>query len=215
MRTLIFLCLVSFCTAQEKVQHSAADVVAKVQSLYSSLGDASAEFTQTVKFKYAKVEQRFAGTLKMKKGNKFRIESQQQTLVTDGATVWAYSPVNKQVMIDAYRENPQTFSPDKFFFGLPKNYSAAIVGEKTDGALVLKLAPKTSAGAFVKSMKVWVAEKDWSVQRLEYIDGNETETTYVIRNLRLNPGIPDAAFTFDPPPGTECVDLRTLTPTSK
>jgi len=70
--------------AQDKASLTAMDVVANVQSTYSSLTDASAEFTQTVKFKYTKSEQRFAGTLQMKKGNRYRVESPQQTLVTNG-----------------------------------------------------------------------------------------------------------------------------------
>ena len=211
----VLLFLFSLCVAQDKASLTAMDVVANVQSTYSSLTDASAEFTQTVKFKYTKSEQRFAGTLQMKKGNRYRVESPQQTLVTNGKTVWVYSPVNNQVVIDAYKENAQTFSPEKFIFGLPKSYSAAFVGDKLGDVLVLKLAPRPGTNAFIKSLKVWITEADWTVQRVEFVDGNETQTIYTVRNFRKNPGLTDALFILEPPQGVEVVDLRSLSSPSK
>ena len=213
--TSILLFLFSFCTAQDKASLTAMDVVANVQSTYSSLTDASAEFTQTVRFKYTKNEQRFAGTVQMKKGNRYRVASPQQTLVTDGKTVWVYSPVNKQVVIDAYKENAQTFSPEKFIFGLPKNYSAVFVGDRTGDVVVLKLAPRAGTNAFIKSLKVWIAEADWTAQRIEFVDGNETQTIYTVRNFRKNSGLADALFILEPPPGVEEVDLRSMSSPSK
>ena len=207
--------LFSLCAAQDKASLAAMDVVANVQSTYSSLTDASAEFTQTTKFKYTKNEQRFTGTMQMKKGNRYRVESPQQTLVTDGKTVWVYSPVNKQVVIDAYKENAQTFSPEKFIFGLPKNYSAVFIGDRTGDIVVLKLAPRPGTNAFMKSLKVWITEADWTVQRIEIVDANETQTIYTIHNFRKNPGLADALFFLEPPQGVEVVDLRSLSSPSK
>ena len=211
----IFLFISSFCAGRAQSTLTAMDVVGKVQFVYSSLTDASAEFTQTVKFKYTKNEQRFAGTVQMKKGNRYRVASPQQTLVTDGKTVWVYSPVNKQVVIDAYKENAQTFSPEKFIFGLPKNYSAVFVGDRTGDVVVLKLAPRAGTNAFIKSLKVWIAEADWAVQRIEFVDGNETQTIYTVRNFRKNPGLADAVFIMEPPQDVEVVDLRSLSSPSK
>ncbi|MCX6137710.1 MAG: outer membrane lipoprotein chaperone LolA [Ignavibacteriales bacterium] len=209
------LFIASLCAAQEQSSLTAMDVVGRVQALYASLTDASADFTQTVKFKYTKTEQKFAGTARMKKGNRYRVESQQQTLVTDGKIVWVYSPVNKQVVVDAYKENAQTFSPEKFIFGLPKNYTAAFVGEKKSGVHVLKLAPRSGTNAFIKSLKVWVSETDWTVQRVEIIDGNEMQTIYTVQNFHRNPGLSDALFSFVAPPGVETVDLRSMTSPTK
>jgi outer membrane lipoprotein-sorting protein len=80
--TILLLVVVTSAAFAQDV--SPTEVLEKIQKRYSSLDDASAKFTEKVSFKYAKIEQSFAGTVKMKKGNKYRIESQQQTLVTDG-----------------------------------------------------------------------------------------------------------------------------------
>lgn len=215
--TYLAVCIVASQT-EEKSKRTAVEVMEKVQETYASVNDASAEFTQTVSFKYAKIEQSFSGTVIMKKGSKYRIESQQQTLVTDGKTVWAYSPVNKQVLIDSYKENPNTFSPEKFLVGLPKNFRATFVSENavplrgTHAGYVLKLLPKSDAPKFVKSLKVWIDDANWSVRKVEYVDMNETRTVYSLREIKFNSGIADEQFTFSIPADVEAVDLRSLEP---
>ncbi|HTY10359.1 MAG TPA: outer membrane lipoprotein chaperone LolA [Bacteroidota bacterium] len=198
-----------FSAQKEKL--SAAEVLEKVQRAYAGVDDASADFTQTVSLSYAKVEQSFTGKVMMKKGNKYRVESQEQTLVTDGKTVWAYSPVNKQVLIDSYKENPNTLSPEQFLVGLPKNFRAALVEDNSGdrhAAYCLKLSPTSGSPKSIKSLKVWIDDADWSVRQVEYIDMNETRTVYTMTNIRFNPGIPDERFTFTVPDHVEIVDLR-------
>lgn len=211
--TVVFVFGAAESQSTGKIKLTATEVLEKVEEMYATVNDASADFTQTVSFKYAKVEQSFSGTVSMKKKNKYRVESQQQTLVTDGATVWAYSPVNNQVLIDTYRESPNTFSPEKFLVGLPKNFRAAIVDDNTpDGhaATVLKLLPKSDVSKFVKSLKVWINDNDWSVRRVEYIDMNETRTVYSLKSIIFNSGISDERFTFTVPEKAEIVDLRSV-----
>ena len=196
-----------------KTRFTATQVLEKVEEMYATVNDATAEFTQTVSFKYAKIEQSFSGTVSMKKKNKYRVESQQQTLVTDGAIVWVYSPVNNQVLIDLYRESPNTFSPEKFLVGLPKNFRATLVDDNTPeghAATVLKLLPKSDVSKFVKSLKVWINDNDWSVRRVEYVDMNETRTVYSLKSITFNSGISDERFVFKVPEKAEVVDLRSV-----
>jgi len=72
---------------------------------------------------------------------------------------------------------------------------------------VLKLVPKDDR-AFVRSVKVWVDGEQWSARRILIVDVNDTETTYTIRDLKLNTNVSLKTFTFVPPAGTEVVDLR-------
>jgi len=163
-----------------------------------------------VKYGYSQIEQNFAGTLTMKKPNKYRVESEQQTYVTDGATVWAYSPANKQVLIDHYKEDQNTLSPDQFLLHLPANYYATLLGRERSGdarLVTLKLVPKDDQ-SFVKSVKVTIDEGSWIVRKVEIVDVNDTEKTYTVQDVKVNTHVKDSLFTFTPPPGTEVVDLR-------
>jgi len=220
MRRIIFVTMTvvfAFGAAESqstgKTKFTATQVLEKVEEMYATVNDATAEFTQTVSFKYAKIEQSFSGTVSMKKKNKYRVESQQQTLVTDGAIVWVYSPVNNQVLIDLFRESPNTFSPEKFLVGLPKNFRATLVDDNTPeghAATVLKLLPKSDVSKFVKSLKVWINDNDWSVRRVEYVDMNETRTVYSLKSITFNSGISDERFVFKVPEKAEVVDLRSV-----
>ncbi len=192
-----------------------AQVLEKVREAYSKIDDASATFTEQVKFKYTNVQQSLSGELQMKKDNKYRIQTDQQTIITDGKTVWAYSPINRQVLIDTYKENAKTFSPDKFLFSVPTDFYAVFLNENlpsTNARYVLKLIPRkgTPSAAMVTSLKIWVSEKDWSIRKVEYIDMNETQSVYTIHSLTINNGVADSVFSFTVPNGVQVVDLRAL-----
>jgi chaperone LolA len=163
-----------------------------------------------VKFGFSKIEQSFSGTLRMKRPNKYRIETEYQTLVTDGTTVWSYSPVNKQVLIDRYKETPDSFAPEQLLLNLPANYFASLVQQEKKGEatwFALKLVPKDDQ-SFIKSMKVWVEEGSWVVRKVEMLDVNDTEKMYDVQEIKMNTGLKDVTFTFTAPAGTEVVDLR-------
>lgn len=197
-------------TAQGFQDPTLAEVTAGMRKRFDAMKDVTASFDQKVKFGFSNIRQEFSGTLTMKKPAMVRIESEHQTLVTDGKTVWAYSPVNKQVVIDHYKENRNTISPEQFLVSLPETYYAAILGtESTDGRelVVLKLVPKDDA-SFVRSVKLRVEPSTWVVRSLEIEDVNETVTTYSIRELKLNTGVDESAFAFTAPAGTDVVDLR-------
>ncbi|HLE33663.1 MAG TPA: outer membrane lipoprotein chaperone LolA [Bacteroidota bacterium] len=191
-------------------QISMSELTSNMQRRYETIENVVAKFAQQVKFGFSNIEQRFTGTLIMKKPRMYRIESEHQTLVTDGTTVWAYSPVNKQVVIDKYKEKQNSISPDLFLLNLPSDYYSTLLGKETEAEkslLTVKLVPKDDR-SFIKSVKLWIVDGTWDVRKILIVDVNETETLYVIDRLSQNTAINDSLFSFSPPPGTEIVDLR-------
>jgi chaperone LolA len=215
MRTKIevLVWLVVFCVIKTTAQDRALtvkQVTDQLQHRYEMIDDAVAQFEQLVKLGFSNIEQKFSGTLKMKKPNHYRIESEHQTIVTDGITVWAYSTANNQVLIDNYKENSNSISPEQFMLNLPENYYASILSsEKSNSGniILLKLIPKDDR-SFVKSVKISVEEQGWLVRKILILDVNETETTYIVKDIKLNTNIKEKTFTFDTPEGAEVVDLR-------
>ena len=195
--------------AQEK-DWTVKQVTDQLQHRYEMIDDASVQFEQHVKFGYSNIEQNISGILKMKKPKHYRVESDQQTIVTDGKTVWAYSKANNQVIIDTYKENSNSISPEQFMLNLPANYYASLLGyEKQPGGnlILLKLVPKDDR-SFVKSVKVSIEENSWMLRKIVILDVNETETTYAVKDIKLNTNIKEKTFTFETPEGSEIVDLR-------
>jgi outer membrane lipoprotein-sorting protein len=60
------------------------DVLEQLRKKYDSITDAEVKFSSRMKFAVAKVEQRTNGTLEFKKDHKYRVELEDQTIVTDG-----------------------------------------------------------------------------------------------------------------------------------
>jgi len=185
-------------------------VTENLEQQYEMIDDAVAQFVQHIKFGFSNIEQTFSGTLIMKKPNHYRIESEHQTIVTDGTTVWAYSTANNQVIIDKYKENRNSISPEQFLLNLPTNYYATLLGTEkssTGTRVLLKLVPKDDR-SFIKSVKISVDEHGWLIRKIMILDVNETETTYTVKEIKLNTNIKEKTFVFETPEGAEVVDLR-------
>ena len=205
---LVLAVLVQFFSSGFRGEN-ADDVMSNVQKKYETIKDASVRFTEHIEFGVMKTEQTFTGTFQMKKGGKYRIEGEEQVIVTDGSSVWTYTKSNRQVVIDTYHEDPKSFSPDKVLVNVPQNYSATLLAEERTGRnmSVLKLIPKDEQSQ-VKWLKVWIDRSDWLMQKLVMQDISDNVTTYTITDVRLNTNLQDSVFHFLPPEGTDVVDLR-------
>jgi outer membrane lipoprotein carrier protein len=189
---------------------TAQDILKKVRDKYDSVADAEIKFQQRVRMPVGKLEQTTAGTLLTKKGNKYRVELEQQTIVTDGVTVWSYSAAQQQVLVDRFEQDERSLSPDRILSGEAADLAPALIGRERLGkteTVVLKLTPRDET-VLLKWLKLWVSESDWLVRKAELVDLNGKETVYQVLDIKVNVGIPDAQFTFVAPAGVEVVDLR-------
>ena len=188
---------------------TASEIIKNVQNNYNQTNDAVIQFTQTVVYPLSKISKTIKGTLYLKKGNKYRIETGDKVMVTDGKTSWIYMPGSKQVIIDNFRDDKNTVTPDKFLLDVPSDYFAVLLStQKTDKGNVytLRLTPK-SDNSFIRSIKI-VVNADWTVHSAEVSDMNDTRYTYIVDNLKTNSDLPDSEFEFTPPKGAQIVDLR-------
>jgi outer membrane lipoprotein carrier protein len=207
---IIVLALSATAGYAQESNFTAKVITDKMQNRYEMIDDATASFTKHVKLGFSDIEQTYSGMIAIKKPTKLRMEAENETIVTDGVTVWLYSPVNNQVIIDKYKENQNSVSPENFLLNLPQNYYATLLAvgkEKNLPTATVKLVPKDDR-SFVKSVKIVVEQGTWNVRTITVVDVNDTETTYTIKDLKLNTNLTDKTFVYTPPPGVEVVDLR-------
>lgn len=202
----VFL-LSTVSAAQDRL--SAPEVLRKVQARYSGIPSASASFSQRVTLRFGNKEQRQSGTVKIKKGNKYRVETPGQTLIADGKTVWIVSSANNQVLIDAFKENNRIFSPEKFLQGLPDDFMVTEMKNER-GIVILSMVPDSAAATtgLLRTMTAWIRENDWAVVRIVYTDRNRTQYDITLNDIRFDVPVNDAEFSFQPPAGMQVVDLR-------
>ena len=198
---LLSLLTVAF-TGQARAQDADA-VLDRLRERFETTDALRARFSQTVG------AQTTAGTVVLS-GDRYRIETPQQTLVTDGETAWAYTARDNQVLVNDVLEDETAFSPTAFFTRYPDRYDVTLRGsESLDGVRhdVLRLRPTTDE-AFVEEVTLWVRQRDALPTRIRVVDRNGTELLFELDDVEVNPPLAADTFRFTPRPGTEVVDLR-------
>lgn len=184
----------------------AQEIIKNVQLKYENITDAKATFTQTLKGSGGKASSS-TGVIYIKK-DKYRIEAAGQIIITDGQTTWSYSPKRKQVVIDTYKDDGNSFSPNKFLFNYPENFYSDLEGDENVGGVdcyVIKLSPRN--GGSVKSAKIWIDKNENLIRKINIVT-NESTNTYSLKDISLDAGLSSSKFSFSPPEGVEVIDLR-------
>lgn len=202
---ILVLLLFSFAIADE-----AEDVLEKVQDRYEQIEFLKIEFEQVNKFRLSGIENHSSGIMYIARDDRFRLESDQQTIITDGNKIWSYSPINKQLIIDLTKMDKHTIMPRELLFSYGNRYYANLIKsykEKGDLWYLIKLTPKPDYKSAINSTKIWVNSKNWMVYKIEYLDMNDNTTTYIVNKVEMPKKINPEIFQFKAPENTKIIDL--------
>jgi len=192
---------------------SAADVnkiISKVQDKYDKMKYLTATFKQVETFKLTGSQTENVGKIYIA-GDKYRFESEDQVIVTDGKDVWTYNSISKQLLIDEVRENSGALIPRDLLFKYPQKYYATLLSESKEDnkkLYVIRLDPKDQVYGYVKSLKIWVQDGDWLIDKIESTDVNGNKSLYEITDQDTKSKISEDKFKFIPGEDTEVVDMR-------
>ena len=197
------LALVTVLFTGQVHAQSGDDLLDRLRERYESTDALRARFTQTIG------DATMEGTLVLR-GDAYRIETGDQTLVTDGETAWVYSKLDEQVLVNDAIKDETAFSPADFFTNYPDRFDVEVIGnEIVDGARheTLKLTPKND-DAFLREVTLFVRSTDALPTRVQIVDGNGTRVAFDLQDVEVNPTLGGDVFRFDAPIGAEVVDLR-------
>jgi len=189
---------------------SADEVLSRVRERYAAMKDVEVRFTQTAPGPKGTSRPPQEGVLQAKKGNRYRIETADQVVVTDGTTVWRFGRRTNQVLVDRFKPDTGVLAPDRLLSGATGEVRGTVTGRETLGGksvVVLSVVPKEDDGAYT-ALKLWVDDAAGMVRKLEATDLAGGIVTITVHDVRFDAGIPDARFTFQPPAGADVVDLR-------
>ncbi len=207
---LIAILLTGVLTASLPADENPKAIIKNVKKQYEQLQSLQADFQQTYVWELAEETQTLHGTLQLMTGNRYRIETETQIVVTDGEVVWTYSKERNQVIIDWLKTSEENPLPKDLLFKYSEEYEPHLVGEQTLNGrktYVLNLVPKEEE-PFIKSMKIWVDAASWLTVKIQQTDLNDNVNTYVVKNIKQNVKLDPTLFTFTIPPDAEVVDLR-------
>ena len=202
--------------ALAQAQPSLDDVVRGLEGAYGKMNDLKAEFSQTAFNKSLNQSIPAQGTVYLKKGGKLRWEYSDPTpqeIVSDGKTLWVYTPTLSQVNVGPA---PEALSgpAGSFLSGLGKlreHFTVRFLNpadpKDKDGNIALDLTPKQPLPTMSRLI-LSVDPKSWEARRAVIYDQFENTVTMQFSKITVNTGLADKLFTFVAPKGVATVPLR-------
>jgi len=215
MKTLCLIlascvCMVYAATAQQK-DVKAQQILNGVSEKYKSYKSVQADFTLKVESGKTSTKDQQNGTLYVK-GNKYKLQINNQEITSDNNTVWTYLKDANEVQVSSFEADENTISPSEIFTIYEKNFLYSFAEEKNVGGKTLQfidLTPNDKSKPYFK-VRLAIDKVAKAVQSAVVFDKNGNRYTYEIKKFTPNPNIPDTFFSFDTKkyPGVEVVDLR-------
>jgi outer membrane lipoprotein-sorting protein len=190
-----------------------------VFSTFFASAQTADEFYSAVQKKYgegASMRVRFVlkaedirGSLTLKRGNKYILELAGRTIICNGKIVQNYTPADKKVVVSAFRDNPDNISPERIFMNFPRTYRPTLILDKASKDAILMLAPAKARDQVSDMQRVTLRlqQETLKLKEISIFDGTTTHE-WAILDIKPDAGIPDTAFEWKPPQGTQIIDLR-------
>ena len=187
---------------------SAKDVMDKMRDVLRKQKEISISYEQSFKWKSSESVSKTVGKLDLKDLKKLRLQTEEQTLVSNGKVLWTYSTFTNQVVINKIDKSDRTILPSDFLFEYPKDYNSKLIDEdKFEGEYLILLTPKDKS-SFITAIRIWLDDKDFFIRSVDYKDINGNVTLWEVTELDIEPNFDESHFEFITPSGAEVVDLR-------
>jgi outer membrane lipoprotein carrier protein len=196
---LLTLLLFAAPVAAQPAAVSLDEVVRGVEDAYGRMTDLKAEISQTSFNKSLNQTIPAAGTVYLKKGGKLRweyAEPTSQQIVSDGKTIWIYTPTLNQVNTGPAPE-ALAGPAGSFLSGLGKlreHFSVRLLNpaqpKDADGNVVLDLTPKQPLPTLQRLILAF-DPNGWRLRKAVVYDQFENTVTMNFTNLAINTGLED------------------------
>ena len=192
------------------------EVIRGLEAAYGRMTDLRAEFAQSSFNKSLNQTIPAQGVVSLKRGGKLRWEYSEPTkqeVVSDGKTLWVYTPSLNQVNTGPA---PEALSghAGSLLAGLGRvreHFTVRFLNpaqpRDADGNVALDLTPKQPLPTLSR-LVLSVDSKQWEVRKAVVYDQFENSVAMRFTKVAMNSGLSDKLFTFVPPPNTAVVPLR-------
>lgn len=180
----------------------------RLQERYETTRTLAADFRQVVESPTLAGTLESKGKLAFAKPDRMRWDydpPDQQTIVSDGETLWIYQPDEKQAIRAPMKEAFQSTTPVTFLAGLgrlERDFEAVLERDEEERWL-LRLTPRAEAN--IGTLRLAVRKRDASLEEARITDPLGTTTRILLSAERRNVDLAPALFRFDPPPGVDVV----------
>lgn len=186
------------------------EVVAAVEKVYEGTETLRADFVQVTRSATLGEEQRQKGRVVLKRPRQMRWEftaPDNKLFVTDGQTIWIWSPKDNQVII--YKDFSEATGDMAGLLSdmrqLDELFQVELVddGKPDRQSYVLFLKPKKAGNT--KHLRVEVSKRKYLVEHVEITDQFDTVTDLTFSQVRINPKVTESEFQFTVPAGAQVI----------
>lgn len=185
------------------------DLATQVRARYGETTTFTAHFNQHTSSAFLDSDERYAGRLLLQ-GNKYRVETGGQTIVSSGENLWIHNIAEHQVLLSSAEDESDDFSLVSFLNEFDSAYAVTELPDTTiqgERLRALYLAP-TDPFATFQTVTMWMRPEDAAIVRLRVVDQSDVVMLFMLSDIAFPATLPDSTFYFDVPEGTELVDLR-------
>jgi outer membrane lipoprotein carrier protein len=165
-------------------------------------------------FKFENVTQEISenqkGNIKIE-SNKFRLELNQQIIISDDTTQWIYLKESNELQIMEYDSLDDMISPNKLFTIYEEGYKNSYVELKNESDITLHIIDlfPIESNAFQK-IQLQINSEKIQLHNIILFDKNGGSFTYLITKFNTDNNLDDNLFKFNSEeyPEIEIIDLR-------
>ncbi len=214
MKNTLLAIVMLFVATQTRAQRDAqADrVLRQVSAKYKSYKSLTADFQLIIENKKSSSRTVESGKIIIK-GNMYKLELDDQVIMSDGKSVWTYLKEVNEVQINAAEPDAEdVISPTRIFTIYESGFKTRYRGEGKDGNIpvhLVELVPEDNRKAYHK-IQLRIDKKKHYIMSAKILNKDGTTMTYAVRKFNPDLSAPDNLFSFDTNqhPGIEVVDLR-------
>jgi len=185
-----------------------ATVQSLIRSKYNQNVSLETQFDMHIWWSVRERDEKKSGKLYIAPGDRFRVELESETVVSDGKSFWQYSEKSAQVIIKNLQDLDLSFHPSRLFSTYLSEYS--FTEKQNDGstAVLSWKADSTASKAPWSAIEVHASVKNGTVSELKLTDSSGNVYTYKFRKTVFNPKIPGKVFKFEVPGNAQVHDSR-------
>jgi outer membrane lipoprotein-sorting protein len=172
----------------------------KIYSRYSDVKCFSTAFKQTMKLNGSGETGIVKGKLIFKNDNKFRVELNRNTIVSNGVDYWNYDENLNRVVINAVEEGNSIFNVQNLLKDFSVNYN---IKETVPGRQLLLTSQNSNF-----SKVVIIYSDNYRIDEMELTDTMNNVIKIDLYDTKFNVDFDNNLFEFSPPQGSQIVDLR-------
>ena len=191
-------------------QSQDTDLLSRVRKNYDGQTSLNTSFDLAIFWKVREKEEKKSGKIIVSSGDRFHIDLDKSSWVSDGKTVWQYDKSISQVVVKPVSSFDPNQLPSHIVTQILVKYPFRIVENKGGTAVFAWQADSTSPANRVaaRSVRFTVDAKAAIIQELAMIDKTGNESTYRFHGTAIGGSAPKNAFTFDIPKGARVVDSQ-------